>query len=457
MAELGSTKDPKELVPGDPEAVNAAAEELRGKARVMRTVAEDLGNIRIDGWEGPASSAFWDKFSGEKPNWMLGHDAMNSVADTLGSHADTLTWAQGQAAEAMELWERGEAATREARQEHDALVGAGGPPGAGPAGPVPAFEDPGAGLRKQAQDILDRARRQLEQAGTNNGEAIDAQGGKGPDAPSWLSGPAAYVEEEGPLATSASWDLREGEQITEKAQRQQDEGSRFARYHQFGHQFPENQRGGPDVSAKLGSWQGEANLFKADAKGATQLGDITLAGSAEAKVGAEAHASASLGRDGLQAEAGASAGASASVDGSAHYGVAEVGGSGEVFAGAEAEAELSAGPDGLHAGADAFAGAKAEGEVHADVGGLGAGATGEAWAGIGAEANATLGMHDGKFTIGGEAGVALGVGGKLGGEITIDPGKVVDTASDAAGAIGNAASGAVDKAGDIAGTLNPFD
>ena len=93
---------------------------------------------------------------------------------------------------------------------------------------------------------------------------------------------------------------------------------------------------------------------------------------------------------------------------------------------------MSAGKDGLHAGAEAFAGAKATGSGSGDVAGIGAGVTGEAWAGVGAEANVDLGMKDGKFTIGGELGAGLGVGGKVGVNITVDPGKMVDTIGDAA-------------------------
>ena len=51
----------------------------------------------------------------------------------------------------------------------------------------------------------------------------------------------------------------------------------------------------------------------------------------------------------------------------------------------------------------------------------------EGWAGIGASGDVDFGFHDGKFEIGGSGGVALGVGGKLSGHITIDPGEVIET------------------------------
>lgn len=445
MAELGQTDDPKELIPGDPAAVTSAADKLRAKAETMQGVADDLANIRISDWEGPASSAFWEKFTPESGNWHLGHEAMTSAAGTLDGHASSLSWAQGQASEAIALWNSGQAATKQAMEKfrseggtftypsgavHDA------PPGS-PGGPQPVggtFSDPGAAKRQQAKEILDRARSQLEQAGSANASAIEKQAGKGEGAPSWLTGPAKFVEKKGPQKVAV--DIKQTESWLEKAERQQNAGNRFAKYGQWGEQFDKRQ--GPGVKATVFGGTAAASLFSVDAKGATQLGDVTLAGKAELKaLGAEATAAAGISRDGVFGEAKASAYlAQASAEGSARYGIAEVGGSAKGFVGAEAGVQGSIGLDGVRVGADAFAGAKATGEVHGDVGGLGAGLTGEAWAGAGAEANATLGKgEDGKWTIGAEAGVGLGVGAKLGFEITVDPGEVADTVSDAAGAL----------------------
>lgn len=56
---------------------------------------------------------------------------------------------------------------------------------------------------------------------------------------------------------------------------------------------------------------------------------------------------------------------------------------------------------------------------------------------MGASANADLGMKDGKFTIGGELGVGLGVGGKVSFDVTVDPHKMVDSVGDAADWVGD--------------------
>jgi hypothetical protein len=183
MAELGSTTDPKALVPGDAAALYAVADTLTQRAGTFADVGAALGAVRIDNWTGNASSMFWEAYAAEKPSWQLGSDAMTSVASTLSAHADTVTWAQGQAQEAIELYEQGRQASLDAAAANAAK-------------PVPERSpgtDPGLALRQQAHETLERAREQLKSAGAANASAIAGQGGHGVNAPAWLSGPATYV------------------------------------------------------------------------------------------------------------------------------------------------------------------------------------------------------------------------------------------------------------------------
>jgi hypothetical protein len=432
MAELGQTEDPKELVPGEPETVTGTADELRARAATMGDVAADLAGVRVPDWEGPASSEFWDKFSPEAANWRLARDAMTSAATTLDGHASALSWAQGQAAEAIALWKAGEQATR-AAMESGSLVSPLGLP-AGPQAFGPAFADPGAGLRQQAVEVLGRAREQLDKVGNAGASALEKQAGKGDGAPNWLTGPAQFVDKNGPQKVAV--DIKQTESWLEKAERQQAAGSRFARYGHWGEEFAKRQ--GPGVDATLIGGKTAGNLFGTGTKGAAQFGDVTVGGQADVKaLGGGAAATAGIGRDGLNAQANVNAYvAQVSAEGGAQYGIAEVNGQAKGFVGAEAGAHGAVGLDGVRVGADAFAGAKATGMLHGDVGGLGAGATGEAWAGFGAEADATFGKNDdGSWTVGANAGAGLGVGGKLGFEVTVDPSEVTETLGDAAGAL----------------------
>jgi hypothetical protein len=208
---------------------------------------------------------------------------------------------------------------------------------------------------------------------------------------------------------------------------------------------------GPDAAGgKLAEAEAHADLGRAGAEGSLTNGPFKLAGEAEAYVGAKASAAGGVTHEGAKGETNGFAGAEASAKGTADAGPVGVYGRAETKAGVEAGVSAGAGLDGLHAGAEAFAGAKAGAAGGADIGGIGAGATVEGWAGAGAEAEATFGKGtDGKWHIGAKTGVALGLGGEVGFEVTVDPGKVADTASDAANAVGDAAEWVGDGIGSL--------
>ena len=199
---------------------------------------------------------------------------------------------------------------------------------------------------------------------------------------------------------------------------------------------------GPDTGAgKLGEAEAHADLGRATAEGSLTNGPFKLSGGAEAYAGAKASAAGGITHAGLEGEAKGLLGGEASAKG--RYDIGPVGAYSrlETMGGAEAGLNAGIGLEGVHAGAGAFAGAKAGASGGADIGGIGAGGTLEGWAGIGAEADATLGKGtDGTWQIGGTLGVAAGLGGEVGAEITLDPGKIADTASDAAGWIADGVS-----------------
>lgn len=465
MASLGSTSDPKELIPGEPESVCGMADTLRTHAATMEDVALAFGAVRTPEWEGFAGLEFWGHFSPEKGQWNLSRDYLTSAAQALDNHASTLGWAQGQAGEAIAKWEEADRITEAALQAHQAQQAKEPAPTAGAA----AFTDPAVPLRAEAQEILERAKQQLESAGNTNAGVLDQNAGKNPGAPTWLSGAAQLVAL--PKSTGGrnfrrnGKDLEGGGTALERA-RAKAQGGENARYKQFGHDFREEKakRGkkGVPFNIKLADGSVEASAFKADGEAKGKLGGVVDAqGKGEVKVlSAEAKGSVGLTNEGLKASGTAGAYlVKAKAEGSLKAGPAEVGGSASGYVGAEVNGNLSVGPNGVNAGVDAFAGARVEGEVHGDVGGVGAGVKGEAWAGIGAEADVTAGFNeDGKFKLGGELGAGLGVGGKVGFEITVDPSEVMKTAGDVANAANDAANAINAKdPGALASALNPFD
>ena len=93
---------------------------------------------------------------------------------------------------------------------------------------------------------------------------------------------------------------------------------------------------------------------------------------------------------------------------------------GQTFVGSEAGVEAGVSNNGVGLGGSAFTGGRASGTIGTEIGPAGVAGTGEAWSGLGAEAGVNVRMREGKLKLGGELGAALGVGGKLGAEITID-------------------------------------
>ncbi|MFF7392758.1 hypothetical protein ACFZAE_30480 [Streptomyces scabiei] len=208
---------------------------------------------------------------------------------------------------------------------------------------------------------------------------------------------------------------------------------------------------GPDaVAGKLAEAEAHADLGRVSAEGSLTNSPFKLAGEAEAYVGAKASAVGIVTNEGISGEAGAFAGAEASAKGTADVGPVGAYGRAEAMVGHEYGVNAGLGIEGVHAGAEGFAGAKASVAEGADIGGIGAGGTVEGWAGAGAEAEAALGKGtDDKWRIGAKAGIALGLGGALGFEVTVDPGKVSDTANGAADALGDAAGAVGDAVGNL--------
>ncbi|OBI52682.1 hypothetical protein A5707_12155 [Mycobacterium kyorinense] len=148
---------------------------------------------------------------------------------------------------------------------------------------------------------------------------------------------------------------------------------------------------------------------------------------------AQAGANAKVTSTGISAGANANATlVGAEAKGSGKWGIASGEASGRAAVEANAKASASVGKDGINAHGEAFAGGRLTGDLSGEVGGVGVGAHGELQAGIGASADVNAGIHDGKLKVGGSLGACLGVGGKVSFNVEIDPGKVTHTVQDGA-------------------------
>lgn len=184
-ARLGETSDPVALVPGDIHAVRGRVDAWRSKGRELIAVGEALGSLTADGvWSGPAADAFEAKVAEWAPGWDTAANAYLTAAAALDRYAAELDYAQGQAAAAIDLYERGVAETSAARAKADDLARKnrlstlGSQSGSGSFGSAsvliePVFFDPGAVTRASAQAMLQAARNQLAAAGDETARVLN--------------------------------------------------------------------------------------------------------------------------------------------------------------------------------------------------------------------------------------------------------------------------------------------
>ncbi|WP_181775433.1 putative T7SS-secreted protein [Amycolatopsis pittospori] len=217
MAELGETSDPRALIPGDPDAIEENSRVLHGRREATGQVGDGLRRIDTGSWTGPAAKKFHDKFSYEPPKWLSASDSFVAVAEGLSAYAQTLRWAQGQAGDAIRMWDQGQATTADAKAQHDRNVAnadaqnqqraANGDPTRVAVAP---FSDPGEAIRQAARDTLDRAHQQLTEAGDRAAATISDEAGGAPTASDWLDDVGGFVADFGEGAWNAFSGSAEG-------------------------------------------------------------------------------------------------------------------------------------------------------------------------------------------------------------------------------------------------------
>lgn len=190
-AELGSTHDPVALVPGDVSRIAEAVWDMRDYATALNDAGAGLARIDTsDGWSGKAGDTFRATFDGEPPKWSEAGACFSSAAHALDGYANTLRWAQNEAADAIDLWDRGEEQTRQARAAYDADVRRAEAEAArirAHGGSVTVnilpFEDPGEATRQAARDKLAHARDEVRREGDSAASVVGEARDKAPEKP----------------------------------------------------------------------------------------------------------------------------------------------------------------------------------------------------------------------------------------------------------------------------------
>ncbi|MFD4725801.1 putative T7SS-secreted protein [Streptomyces seoulensis] len=171
--QLGQTEQADELVHGKPEKIRESAKHLKDFHSAFGKVGSGLKKIDSAGWKGEGGDAFREKFGVHPAKWAHAAEACGSAAGALDRYADTVTWAQKQAAEAVELYKKGTKAFDDARHDFERKAAAyktkadaGEDPGRVPEQDMQA----GKSDRDAAAHKLNEARKQ------RNTAAADAQG-----------------------------------------------------------------------------------------------------------------------------------------------------------------------------------------------------------------------------------------------------------------------------------------
>ncbi|MFB7911218.1 putative T7SS-secreted protein [Kitasatospora sp. NPDC056076] len=194
--ELGQTASANDLVPGDPDAIASTAAWLKSYGDTLHSTGEGLKRIdTADGWSGEAGEAFRGAFKGEPQKWLEAGDCFHDASTALTTYQTTLTWAQGQATDAIRQWNEGQAATDKAKSDHqDAEKNA---------GHALPFTDPGEATRTSARQTLSTARSQVKSAGDTAADKIAKVRDKAPEEPGWLDKVGDFFSDAGDLLLDA--------------------------------------------------------------------------------------------------------------------------------------------------------------------------------------------------------------------------------------------------------------
>ncbi|WP_406073105.1 putative T7SS-secreted protein [Streptomyces virginiae] len=193
--ELGQSEDPKQLVHGSASTLRTTAGHLKDFHAAFTRTGEGLKKLGTDGIKGAAADAFRDSVQEKAPRWFAAAAAFETAAGAVGRFADTVTWAQGQAKEAIDEYKAAVKLSENAHAAYDRWVKDYESAVKAQQDPLPArpmgFTDPGTDGIKAARQKLAEARRQRDDVAHSVAQALE----KARDAaPKVSAADAALVE-----------------------------------------------------------------------------------------------------------------------------------------------------------------------------------------------------------------------------------------------------------------------
>ncbi|MFD8951573.1 putative T7SS-secreted protein [Streptomyces xanthophaeus] len=184
--QLGQTEEADELIHGKVADINASVKNLRDFQSAFDSVGQGMKGLDSSRWKGEAANAFREKFQTLPTDWLHAAGAFEAAAKALETYATTVTWAQGKAKEAIALYKKGQEASKSAVDAYNQKVDAYNDARTGDK-PLPKpdpFTDPGQAGRDRAQEVLNEARRQRNDAADTANKAVAAALAHAPAMPS---------------------------------------------------------------------------------------------------------------------------------------------------------------------------------------------------------------------------------------------------------------------------------
>ncbi|WP_150953984.1 putative T7SS-secreted protein [Microbacterium testaceum] len=202
MTELGTTHDPVALIPGSPDGIADAATAWRAAGQSASRLSESVFRVSpADSWTGSSAEAFEHRRTAIADSWAAMGEALALSAAACDAYEATLRWAQKQAAEAIRLWNEGQASTRNALIAHREQERS-----AGGLSIVPTFVDPGDAARIAAAEVLQTARAAVQEAASAAAKQLRIAREATPEKGLWgillTGGPALALTDQTPRAIS---------------------------------------------------------------------------------------------------------------------------------------------------------------------------------------------------------------------------------------------------------------
>ncbi|MGZ3140444.1 WXG100 family type VII secretion target [Lentzea chajnantorensis] len=212
VEEFAGATDANDLISGEPAEITESATAMRELGEAMTLAGEGLTAIDSSGWTGQAADGFRSRIAGKPKQWMDAGAALLEISKALTNYRVVLDSSKDTAGRALHMWKGAQEATKKAITEHNervkvynGAIDAGQDPG-----PQPVYQDPGEAGRKEAERMLEDARRRVTDAGYACGRVISEWIGKAPAQPDWWDRLGANISDAASYALTGAQDVAEG-------------------------------------------------------------------------------------------------------------------------------------------------------------------------------------------------------------------------------------------------------